>query len=61
MANPGVLLILSTLETLVIHADALKISQASIPIAIIAFILFVLQNHILDRKIKRKYSSKRTS
>lgn len=61
MANSGVLLIVSTLETLGIHADALKISQASIPIAIIAFILFLLQNYILDRKIKRKYSSKITS
>ena len=61
MANPGVLLIVSTLETLGIHADALKIAQASIAIAIIAFILFVLQNYILDRKLKRKYSSKRTS
>ena len=61
MANPGVLLIVSTLETLDIHADALKISQASIVIAVIAFILFVLQNYILDRKFKRKYSSERTS
>ncbi|CDM70131.1 permease [Clostridium bornimense] len=61
MANPGVLLIVSTLETLGIHADALKISQASIVIAVIAFILFVLQNYILDRKFKRKYSSERTS
>ena len=61
MANAGVLLIVSTLETLGIKADALKISQASIPIAVIAFVLFVLQNYILDKKLKRKYSSRKTN
>ena len=39
MANSGVLLIVSTLETLGISADALKNAQASIPVAIFAFIL----------------------
>lgn len=58
MANPGVLLIVSTLETLGISADALKIAQASIPIAIAAFILFLVQNYMLDRSLKQKYSSK---
>ena len=61
MANAGVLLIVSTLETLGIKVDALKISQASIPIAVIAFVLFVLQNYILDKKLKRKYSSRKTN
>lgn len=58
MANPGVLLIVSTLETLGISADALKIAQASIPIAVAAFILFLIQNYMLDRSLKQKYSSK---
>ena len=58
MANPGVLLIVSTLETLGISADALKIAQASIPIAVAAFILFIIQNYMLDRSLKQKYSSK---
>lgn len=61
MANPGVLLIVSTLETLGISADALKIAQASIPIAVAAFILFLVQNYMLDRSLKQKYSSNNNS
>lgn len=61
MANPGVLLIVSTLETLGISADALKIAQASIPIAVAAFILFLIQNYMLDRSLKQKYSSNNNS
>lgn len=57
MANSGVLLIVSTLETLGISADALKIAQASIPVAIAAFILCIIRNYMLDRSLKRKYSS----
>ena len=56
MANSGVLLIVSTLETLGISADALKIAQASIPVAIAAFILCIIRNYMLDRSLKRKYS-----
>ncbi|WP_394872708.1 DUF969 domain-containing protein [Clostridium butyricum] len=55
MANSGVLLIVSTLETLGISADALKIAQASIPVAIFAFILCIIRNYMLDRSLKRKY------
>lgn len=57
MANSGVLLIVGTLETLGINADAVKITQASIPVAIAAFILILLNNYMLDRSLKRKYSS----
>ena len=57
MANSGVLLIVSTLETLGISADALKIAQASIPVAIAALILCIIKNYMLDRSFKRKYSS----
>ena len=59
MANSGVLLIVSTLETLGITADALKIAQASIPVAIAAFILCALQNYMLDKSLQKKYSSKK--
>lgn len=57
IANSGVLLIVGTLETLGINADAVKITQASIPVAVAAFILILLNNHMLDRSLKRKYSS----
>lgn len=58
MANSGVLLIVGTLETLKIDADALKIAQASIPVAIAAFILCVIRNVMLDRSLKAKHNTK---
>lgn len=63
MANSGVLLIASTLSTLNLpgigdNIDTLAVAKASIPIAIIAFILGVLQNMHLDRTLKRKYQQK---
>ena len=57
MANSGVLLIVSTLETLGITADALKIAQASIRVAIAAINLCAIRNYMLDRSQKRKYGS----
>ena len=64
MANSGVLLIASTLGTLNLPGlgetvDTLAIAKASIPVAIIAFILGVLQNYLLDRSLKRKYGIKK--
>lgn len=58
MANSGVLLIVGTLESINITADPLKIAQASIPVAIAAFILCIVQNYLLDKKLQRKYNSK---
>lgn len=58
MANSGVLLIVSTLDTLGINADAFKIAKASIPVAIAAFILCVIRNYMFDRSLKMKYKSK---
>lgn len=55
MANSGVLLILGALSSLGIEADALEIAKASIPVAIIAFILAIVQNYLFDRSLKRKY------
>ncbi len=58
MANSGVLLIASTLETLGLNVDTLQIAKASVPVAIVAFVLCLIQNYLLDKSLKRKYSSK---
>lgn len=58
MANSGVLLIAGTLETLGFNVDTLQIAKASIPVAIIAFILAVVQNYYLDKSLDRKYKQK---
>ncbi|MGN0144499.1 MAG: DUF969 domain-containing protein [Clostridium sp.] len=59
LANPGVLLVVSTLATLGIDADAMKIVKYSIPVAICAFIIFAVQNYLLDKNLKKKYESKK--
>ncbi|MCR4945030.1 MAG: DUF969 domain-containing protein [Clostridium sp.] len=56
MANSGVLLIVSTLETIGITADPLAVSKASIPVGIVAFILAFGPNYLLDKSLKDKYS-----
>ena len=58
IANSGVLLIVGTLSTAGYDIDNLAIAKASIPIAIIAFLLWILQNYLLDIRLKRKYSNK---
>ena len=58
MANSGVLLIAGTLESLGYNVDTLAIAKASIPVALIAFVLCLLQNYILDRRLKQKYNKK---
>ena len=58
MANAGVLLIVSTLEGLGINVDALELSKVAIIVAVIAFVLWIAQNVILDRKLKKKYEGK---
>ena len=59
MANAGVLLIVSTLDSLGIKVDALQLSKVAIPVAIIALVLWIGQNIMLDRKLKRKYESRK--
>ena len=59
IANSGVLLIVSTLQTAGFNVDALSISKASIPVAILAFILCFIQNYLLDKSLNRKYNSKK--
>lgn len=58
MANSGVLLISGTLETLGYNVDTLQIAKASIPIAIIAFLLGIGQNYLLDKKLAKKYKNR---
>lgn len=53
MANAGILLIASTLEGLGIKVDALELSKVAIIVAVIAFVLWVAQNIMLDRKLKK--------
>ncbi|MGL5087495.1 MAG: DUF969 domain-containing protein [Clostridium sp.] len=55
MANSGVLLIAGTLEELGYAVNTMDIAIASIPIAIIAFILGTMQNRILDRSIEKSF------
>ncbi|MGL4797785.1 MAG: DUF969 domain-containing protein [Cellulosilyticaceae bacterium] len=59
LANSGVLLIAGTLEGLGYAVDTLQIVKLSIPVAVIALVLGVLQNRHLDRTIKRELGHKR--
>ena len=64
MANAGVLLIASTLESLEqlnIKVDTLQVSKIAIPVAIIALVLWIGQNIILDKKLKKKYGSRKNN
>ena len=58
MANSGVLLIAGTLESLGYNVDTLQIAKASIPVALVAFVLWLVQTYLLDRSLKRKYNKK---
>lgn len=58
MASSGVLLISGTLESLGYNVDTLQIAKASLPIALAAFALCILQNYLLDNSLKRKYNKK---
>lgn len=58
LASSGVLLIAGTLETLGYSADTLQIAKASVPVALIAFILGIVQYYLLDKKLDRKYKNK---
>ena len=57
LANSGVLLI-EGLETLGYNVDTLQIAKASVPVALIAFALGVIQNYLLDKKLSRKYKNR---
>ena len=59
IANGGVLLIVSTLEKLNYTVDPSDIAKASIPIAILAFVVAAVFNYRFDKKLQRKYGSKK--
>lgn len=58
LASSGVLLIAGTLQELGYGVTTLEIAKASVPIAIIALILGVLQNKLLDKKLRKNLSKK---
>lgn len=53
LANSGVLLIVGTLQELGYNVDAVQIAIWSVPVAIIAFILGAIQNHLLDKSLNK--------
>lgn len=58
MANSGVLLIASTLEGIGMPVDTLQVAKVAIPVAIISFVLWTIQNMLLDKRLKQKYAAK---
>lgn len=58
MASSGVLLIASTLSDQGYTVDGMQIALACIPIAVIVFLMIVVQNHRLDKSLMKKYSKK---
>ena len=58
MANSGILLIVGTLDSLGMTVEPMALTKAAIPVAIIAFVLCVGKNILLDRQLSRKYNSK---
>lgn len=58
LANAGILLIVSTLEAQGIKVDPLQLCKAAFPVAIIALVLWIGQNMLLDKKLQKKYGSK---
>ncbi len=61
MANAGILLIASTLEGLGMNVDTLQLAKVAIPVGVLAIILWVCQNLLLDRKLKKKYMSRKNN
>lgn len=61
MANAGILLIVSTLDGLGMKVDSMQLSKVAIIIAIIALILWVTQNMLLDRKLRKKYEARKNN
>ncbi len=55
VASAGTLLIAGTLESLGYEVMAIDVARASIPVAIIAFILTAVYNYAFDQKMNRKY------
>lgn len=58
IAAGGVLLIVGTLGELGVEVTPLEVSKASIPVAVIAFILAVIYYNIFDRRLRRRLNKK---
>ena len=58
MANSGILLIASTLEGLGMNVDTLQLAKVAIPVGVIALVLWIVRTILLDRKLKKKYTSR---
>lgn len=58
MASSGVLLIASTLSEQGYAVEGMNVAIASIPVAVILFIMVIVQNHMLDKSLIKKYSKK---
>ncbi|MGL5649730.1 MAG: DUF969 domain-containing protein [Clostridium sp.] len=57
--SSGVLLIASTLTEFGYSVSGLQIAKASIVMAIIAFLISLIQNRLYDKKLQRKYAKKK--
>ncbi|OQY30921.1 MAG: hypothetical protein B6241_15105 [Spirochaetaceae bacterium 4572_59] len=55
-AAGGVLLVVGTLETFDITVIPLEVSKAALPVAVIAFVFAIIQNILLDRKLKKNHT-----
>ena len=58
MGSSGTLLIVSTLVEQGQNVDALQIAKMSIPIAVIAVVVGIIHNLLLDRKFSGQYAAK---
>ena len=58
LASSGVLLISNTLSDLGYATTGLEIAKASVPVAVIAFILVIIQNIILDKQLERTFGKR---
>lgn len=58
VAGGGVLLIVGNLSELGVNVSDIAVAKASVPIAIIAFILSFIQYSMFDKRLKKKYTEK---
>ncbi|ADO76533.1 DUF969 domain-containing protein [Halanaerobium praevalens] len=58
IAAGGVLLIVGTLSELGIEVTPLEVSKASVPVAVIAFVLAVIYYNLLDKRLARRLKKK---
>jgi len=58
MGSSGTLLIVSTLVEQGQNVDALQIAKMSVPVAVIAVVVGIIHNLLLDRKLSGQYAAK---